>query len=413
VKILFVDDEPYILRSIQRLLMRRPYEALYAESGKKALSILETTSVDAVVSDMMMPEMNGYDLLQKIKELYPSTARIILSGFADAKIIQNAVMQGIATAYLLKPLEIEVLVSILKQCQTMRDHLNDARVRNAILSAGPLPVLSKRRQDLLALVEADSSADDIVGAVELDSAVSTNILRLANSAFYGHKASVGSIKDAIVFMGVGAVKGIVWALSIIDEKILGQDATLRLRRLQDTSAQVNRLTNALYYKLNGRLIPDAARSIGLVHDMGMYLMEIRMPEQMKQMAQTLVQGSEPALSPSDREKNVFGAGHDEIGGYLLDLWSFPRICVAAALYHHHPVQEHLSIEEQRILSILHLVDRYAWKRYGDHDLITEFEEDAAALGIIGQSRGEMNAMIEEIETVGQANKPGDSEDVTP
>ena len=412
MKVLFVDDEPHILRSIQRLIMRRPYEALYAESGKGALKILETTLVDAVVSDMMMPTMNGYDLLQKVKELYPSTARIILSGFAEAKIIQNAVMQGVATAYLLKPLEIEVLVSILKQCQTMRDHLNDTNVRNAILSAGPLPVLSQRRKDLLSLVEADSSAGDIARAVEMDSAVSTNILRLANSAFYGHKASVGSIKDAIVFMGVGAVKSILWALSIIDEKALGPNATIRLRRLQDNSALVNRLMNALYHKLNGRLIPDAARSMGLVHDMGMFLMEIRMPEQMSQIAEALVTGPEPTPSPIDMEKNVFGAGHAEIGGYLLDLWSFPRICVAAALYHHHPVQDHLSIEEQRLLSILHLVDRYAWKKFGNPDLMSTFEEDQAAYEIIGKSREEMNAMIEEIESTGQEDEPSESEDLS-
>ena len=411
MKVLFVDDEPHILRSIQRLVMRRPYTALYAESGKEALQILKTNAVDAVVSDMMMPGMNGYELLQQVKNLYPSAARIILSGFAEARIIQNAVMQGIATAYLLKPLEIDILVNILKQCQTMRDHLNDASVRNAILSAGPLPVLSQRRRELLALIEAESSADDIVRAVELDSAVSTNILRLANSSFYGHKASVGSIKDAIVFMGVGAVKSILWALTIIDERHLPLDSSLRLRRLQDNSALVCRLTNALYKELNGRMIPDAARSMGLIHDMGMFLLEIRMPDRIHAISNILAQPRDPSLPPADIEKSSFGAGHAEIGAYLLDLWSFPRICVIAALYHHQPAQNHLSPEEQRMISILHLADRYVWRKFGPPDLMAEFEESPAAYEILGKSKEEMDLVIAKIESLDQDVESDESEDL--
>ena len=411
MKVLFVDDEPHILRSIQRLVMRRPYTALYAESGKEALQILKTTAVDAVVSDMMMPEMNGYELLQQVKSLYPSAARIILSGFAEARIIQNAVMQGIATAYLLKPLEIDILVNILKQCQTMRDHLNDASVRNAILSAGPLPVLSQRRRELLALIEAESSADDITRAVELDSAVSTNILRLANSSFYGHKASVGSIKDAIVFMGVGAVKSILWALTIIDERHLPLDSSLRLRRLQDNSALVSRLTNALYKELTGRMIPDAARSMGLIHDMGMFLLEIRMPDRIHDISTILARPRDSATAPAELEKNAFGAGHAEIGAYLLDLWSFPRICVIAALYHHQPAQNHLSTEEQRMISILHLADRYVWKKFGSPDLMAEFDNVPAAYEILGKSREEMDLIIAKIESMDQDEESGEAEDL--
>jgi HD-like signal output (HDOD) protein len=397
MKILFIDDEQNILRSIQRLMIRRPYETFYVDSGKAALQFLETQSVNAVVSDMMMPEMNGYELLRKVKELYPSVARIILSGYSDAKIIQRAVMQGVATSYLLKPLEIEGLTTVLEQCNAIRERLTDESVRNTILSAGPLPVLSDRRTELLGLVETDSNAEEIAEAIEKDSAISTNMLRLANSAFYGHRSAIGSVQDAVVCIGLSTVKSVVWSLAIVDERRLGPETILRIQKVEDNSARVNRLTNALYHRLTGSAIPDTARSVGLVHDIGMFLMEVRMAAKIKELAGAL---ATPGISPQasgEKERAVFGASHSEIGGYLLDLWSFPHICVATALYHHDPVQSHLSKDEQMLMAVLHIADRYIWQKNAGGNVLAGFGEVAGAYDITGRSRDDMRAMIDSVE----------------
>ena len=358
---------------------------------------MTTNTVDAVVSDMMMPEMNGYELLRKVKELYPSAARIILSGYSDAKIIQRAVMQGVATAYLLKPLEIEGLTSVLEQCRAIREKLRDENVRNAIFSAGPLPVMSKQQKNVLDLVEADSGIDVVAQEVERDTSISTNILRLANSAFYGHRSTIGSVKDAVVCIGLSAVKSVVCSLSIVDEKNLGREATARIRELQDHSAAVNRLTNALYHKIAGHAVPDTARSVGLVHDIGMFLMEVRMPEKIRQFSAVQGGGAAGFQSRCEKEGEIFGATHAEIGGYLLDIWSFPHICVATALYHHEPIQPHLSKDEQTLMSILHIADRHVWKRGEPPGFMAGFQEADAAYAQIGKSRDDILAIIESLE----------------
>lgn len=87
--ILFVDDEKAILNSIRREFFDSPYDVYIANGGREALDILEKNHIDLIVSDMRMPEMDGYELLKRVKLLYPEVTRLILSGFTDEKLYLN------------------------------------------------------------------------------------------------------------------------------------------------------------------------------------------------------------------------------------------------------------------------------------------------------------------------------------
>ena len=102
-KILFVDDEPNVLQSIQRQLRKR-FELETAESGDEALKVLKERGPFAViVSDMRMPNMNGVELLTRIKDLYPETVRLMLTGNADQETAMEAVNSGQIFRFLTKP----------------------------------------------------------------------------------------------------------------------------------------------------------------------------------------------------------------------------------------------------------------------------------------------------------------------
>ena len=79
LRILFVDDEPMILQGVQRMLRhkRADWEMAFAESGPKALELMAAQPIDVVITDMLMPGMNGADLLKQVKNLYPATVRIV------------------------------------------------------------------------------------------------------------------------------------------------------------------------------------------------------------------------------------------------------------------------------------------------------------------------------------------------
>jgi DNA-binding NtrC family response regulator len=105
--ILFVDDEVKVLNSLRRGLIDEPYETLFADSGKKALEILEQKEVHILVTDMRMPEMSGLELLKIVREKYPRIIRIVLSGYTQIATLLTAINQGEIYKYITKPWQME------------------------------------------------------------------------------------------------------------------------------------------------------------------------------------------------------------------------------------------------------------------------------------------------------------------
>ncbi|MFZ1684197.1 MAG: response regulator [Candidatus Zixiibacteriota bacterium] len=101
--VLFVDDEPYILKSLSRLFRGDPVTILTSFSAEEALAVLRAQPVQVLVTDNIMPGMSGVELTKKVKELYPDTMRIILSGQSDIDAVIKAVNEGEAYRFLLKP----------------------------------------------------------------------------------------------------------------------------------------------------------------------------------------------------------------------------------------------------------------------------------------------------------------------
>lgn len=114
--VLFVDDEESILRSLQRALRKEPYRILTACSGEEGLAILAREQVQLVVSDQRMPVMTGSQFLQRVQEACPDAVRVILSGYAEASIIVEAINSGGIYRFIGKPWDDEDLKTTLRQC---------------------------------------------------------------------------------------------------------------------------------------------------------------------------------------------------------------------------------------------------------------------------------------------------------
>lgn len=113
--VLFVDDEPAILASIKRLLRKEPYSVYTADGGAAGLALLREKEIQVVVSDQRMPEMSGTQFLHAVKERYPDTLRIVLSGFAEAATIVDAINEGEVWRFIGKPWNEEDLRSTIRQ----------------------------------------------------------------------------------------------------------------------------------------------------------------------------------------------------------------------------------------------------------------------------------------------------------
>ena len=113
--ILFVDDEANILSSLKRLFRPSGYRIFTAESGAQGLEIMQRETIDLVVSDMRMPEMNGAQFLEQVNAGWPETVRILLTGHAEIGATIDAINKGHIFRYISKPWEDNDIVLSIKQ----------------------------------------------------------------------------------------------------------------------------------------------------------------------------------------------------------------------------------------------------------------------------------------------------------
>ncbi|MHC8290905.1 HD domain-containing phosphohydrolase [Pseudomonas sp. XS1P51] len=139
-KVLLVDDEESILSSLRRLLRGQPYDVLLATSGAQALEIMAQQPIDLVMSDARMPNMDGATLLAQVHTLYPTTTRILLTGYADLPTIIKAINDGQIHRYISKPWNDEEMLLTLRQALA---HQHSERERQR------LELLTRQQNDQL------------------------------------------------------------------------------------------------------------------------------------------------------------------------------------------------------------------------------------------------------------------------
>ena len=126
-KILFVDDEPNVTQALQRALRQEPYEIFTAASAAAALAILAANVIDLVVSDERMPGMPGSVFLGKVRETYPDTVRIILSGQANLEDVVRAINEGEIYRFCMKPINASELGVTIRQALQQKRLIEQSR----------------------------------------------------------------------------------------------------------------------------------------------------------------------------------------------------------------------------------------------------------------------------------------------
>ncbi|MDX5432407.1 MAG: response regulator [Halomonas sp.] len=114
-RLLLVDDEPNVLSALSRMLRHEGYELHTAGDGQAALAILEREPIDLVLSDALMPGMDGVELLSRVQQQWPECLRLLLTGQCDLSATIRAINEGRIYGYLAKPWDDERLCLTLRQ----------------------------------------------------------------------------------------------------------------------------------------------------------------------------------------------------------------------------------------------------------------------------------------------------------
>src|SRR5580658_9924897 len=200
--LLFVDDEPKVLQGLQRQLhgMRQQWQMNFIEGGQKALEFMAANPVDVIVSDMMMPGMDGAELLTEVMKRQPGAIRIVLSGHTEREAILRLV--GPAHQYLSKPCNADELRGAIARAFAMRNLLANEQLKQLATRTESLPTLPALYFQLMEeLRKEDSSVERISEIISKDLGMTSKILQLINSAFFGLPQRIADVQEAVIYLG--------------------------------------------------------------------------------------------------------------------------------------------------------------------------------------------------------------------
>lgn len=357
--ILFVDDEPQILKSFKRVFAETAYNILLAPSGEAALKLLEEHVVDLIITDVRMPDMDGITLLSIVKNKYPNVVRTVLSGYAEEKLIFQAVAQNLAKLYLYKPWQNDILLQQVNRLIAMKVKLDGLKQTEAIVTYGDLPTKNNTYLKLMTLLEKNAGINDLVPIIEADMAISSRVMRIANSAFYGMHAT--TLRQALVFFGIKYIRELVLTCTLFSQSLSSPLISRYMDELWQHALLTSRILTGIYEQIYKEKLPDHAHMMSLLHDVGRVALIDQHPEVFGMLYPNLK--NHKSTTALQQERELIGIDHQELGGLLLDWWDFPYLIVEGALYHHEPFNaEPLN---RKIILTLHIADRLSWHLPGE------------------------------------------------
>jgi HD-like signal output (HDOD) protein len=178
------------------------------------------------------------------------------------------------------------------------------------------------------IANPDSGIEDVAKVVQRDPAMCAKVLQLVNSAYFGLARQLTSVGQAISYLGLDLIKGLALTLNVFGAASTTMPiAGLSFERLQRMAIMTAKLGKFI---IGNPKEAEATYTAGLVHEIGTIILAMSVPERLSDVVQKAAQSGRPI---DEIEREELGAGHAEIGGYLLGVWGLPTPIVEAVACH--------------------------------------------------------------------------------
>ena len=320
-RILFVDDEPSVLHALGRMLRRARHEwdMEFAGSGQEALDRLAASAVDVVVSDVRMPGMDGSELLQRVRERYPTAVRIALSGQCDRQTALKAV--GPTHQFLSKPCDSETLKSTVARACRLYDRLDQQQHKRIVSHIQSIPSLPAVYAELVTELESpDASIRRAGQIVSRDVGMTAKVLQLVSSGFFGTPQQVASPSEAVSLLGLDTIRPLAFSADAFSPFSPHCVHARSLEILTEHSLAVAEAARAIAEaESNDPALIGGAYLAGMLHDVGLFVLAHYDPQHFLAAQATCSRTT-----------------HADLGASLLGLWGLPDPIVEAVAQHHRP-----------------------------------------------------------------------------
>jgi CheY-like chemotaxis protein/HD-like signal output (HDOD) protein len=317
-RVLFVDDEPRILDGLRRSLRGRRgvWDMQFAGGGAEALELMAAGEFDVIVSDMLMPGMDGADLLTAVGRDHPGVARVVLSGHIEPDAVIKVALAG--HRFLTKPSDLEHLVDVIEQLLDRAPGAHRDTARRIAGTVRCLPATPGEPPAVDALLRPDADLDTAVRAATHDVGLAAKLLQLSTSRFFGAPPRNSSVESIVAAMGVPMVQRVAAATAALWPANPWQPGTAELVAATWRHAVA---TAALVEQVASPASRPYAHAAALLQDVGRFVC-LAAPGA----------GLDVAAGTYD------GARFRDVGVELLCLWGVPPPVVAAVAHRDTPQQ---------------------------------------------------------------------------
>ncbi len=331
-RVLFVDDERDMLESLRDALdlYRRVWLMRFAISGAEALAELESEPADVIVSDIQMPGMDGAALLARVQERYPATIRLVLSGYANSRVVARAAT--VAHRILAKPCDVDELGIVIERSFALHELTEQAEQYRIMAAATTLPSAPGLYMEISQVIaDPNTGPDDVAAVIERDTAMTAKLLQLANCAFFGVGRRVNGVRDAVVYLGSDTIKALMLSAEAVGKLAPTGVQGFSIDQFQHHASLVARIAAGILPK--GAVQQDAITA-ALLHDIGQLVLIADDPSQWRRLTEEAQRRGLPLYQV---EQDMQGITHAATGAYLLSLWGLPDGVVEAVAHHHDPL----------------------------------------------------------------------------
>ncbi len=339
-KILFVDSNQSTRKSIEKLLREENWDCLFASSSRESLDILQNNQVDLLLITDHIESNDSLQLLLQVHDLYPNVVRIYFAEDKDSMDTVSALAEGLVQQIIPKPwidLELmEIVRSALRQSSLQKKHSPEFQ---ALINSMPLlPSLPESYSNVRSCIVGDEvNIEKMAEYISQDVAISTALLHWANSALFGQRFQVDTIKKAIIVLGTDIVENLILSESV--NRILAGKLP-DIKGFDFSKFKKHSMATAVLSRLLIKsLLPtdyvehDRAFIAGLLHDMGKLASASFFPQYFEKAIELAKKRS---CDLSEAEKEIYKTHHAELGSFLAEWWALPPFVVNAICWHHLP-----------------------------------------------------------------------------